>query len=425
MTDSPTLDELVLSWLSPDDHDPASVSQHDAQQLAWYLAPQRWNLPERRLAEVAAACARVLESSGRHRAATALREHTPAVLAGWARAPRDGFAAYAKAMQATGVQPPDTPTLTWGQLMGPDENAVHTAAERMLESAIDAGRFTPGGPGWRSAQRDVLEAWLSTPSAPFAGRAPVEVVHAERVVHWADTGPEARRTILRGVLPRLPRPTDRAGDQLEPLRLLLDTIHDGITLTPTGRLPPSWVREAAARFGWGSPAFKIRHEGDIVEVGEIRDLAIRARLIAVRRRQLTLTPAGQAAREDSALRWDAATAGWFEQDDFAAHVAEIAAAMLLAEPATGEAMTCAAHEAVAPSFHDREGNQPDLRDVRTALWDWLRPGHALDWLHYPHGIGERHYTLTDRGQAAALDGLRHRSHAPAATHHRPPSAVSA
>jgi hypothetical protein len=382
-------------------------------------------MPDGRLAEVATACARVLEGSGRHRAATTLREHTQAVLAGWAHSPRYGFAAYTRAMQVTGVQPPDTSTLTWGQLLGPDEGVVHTAAERMLESAIDAGRFTPGGPGWRSVQRELLEAWLRTPSALFAGRAPVDVVHAERAVHWADSGPEARRTILRGVLPRLAPPPDRAGGRLEPLRLLLDTIHDGITLTATGRLPPAWVRDVAAQFGWGSPAFKIRHEGDIVEVGEVRDLAIRARLIAVRRRQLTLTPTGQAARDDPALLWDAAVAGWFDHDDFAAHVAEIAAAVLLEGPATSETMIQAAQDAVAPSFQDRDGNQPDFRDVRTALWDWLRPGHALSWLCYPHGLGEQHYTLTNRGHAAALDGLRHRSRAPAATPQRPHSTASA
>ena len=336
---------------------------------------------------------------------------------------------YPGAPQATGVQPPDTSTLTWGQIIGPDEAAVRTAAERMLESAIDAGAFTPGEPGWRSTQRDVLQAWLRAPSAQFAGRAPVDVVHAERAVRWAAAGPEARRTILNGVLTRLTQPTDlaseRTGDELEPLRLLLGAVRDGITLTPTGRLPPAWVRETAARFGWGSPAFKIRHEGDVVEVTEIRDLAIRARLIAVRRRQLTLTSGGRLALDDPALLWHAATAGWFAHDDFAAHVAEIAAAVLLEGPATGQAMTSAALDAVAPSFEDRDGNQPDLQDIRTALWDWLRTGHALSWLRYPRGVSERHYTFTDRGHAAALDGLRHRSRAPAATRHRPHSAVPA
>ncbi|MGQ0777641.1 MAG: hypothetical protein ACT4NY_25075 [Pseudonocardiales bacterium] len=59
-------------------------------------------------------------------------------------------------------------------------------------------------------------------------------------------------------------------------------------------------RLAAARFGWGLPAFTIRRETDVVEVVEVRDLATRARLIAVRKRRLTLTATGRAALDEPA-----------------------------------------------------------------------------------------------------------------------------
>jgi hypothetical protein len=411
-TDLRGLDKQVLAWLSPDDRDPASVSQREAQQLAWYTAPQQWVMPVDELSEVAAACARLLETSGRPRAAAALLEHTPAVLAGWARSPRAGFAAYLRTMPATGVQPPDTPTLAWAQVMGIDEARVLDAAERMLEAALDAGAFTPGRRGWRSIQRNLVDAWLRAPSPLFAGQAPVDVVHAERTVYWAEAGTSTRRTILHPVLPLLAMPTDRATDTVAPVHFLLDAISQGIRLTDTGQLPPAFVRDAAARFGWGLPAFTIRKEGDVVEVGEVRDLATRAGLITVRKRQLVLTAAGWAALGDPARLWSTATAGWFDHDEFATHVAEVAAVLLLAEPGTSMHLTAAAHEAVAPSFQNLEGAQPDRRDVRLALWDWLRPGHALGWLRYQDSRTERIHELTDPGRAAAIEGLRHRSRAP-------------
>lgn len=414
MTDLRGLDEQVLGWLSPDDRDPASVSQHDAQRLAWCTAPRKWLMQDDELTEVASACARLLEISGRHRAAAALREHTPAVLAGWARSAQHGLAAYHRSMQVTGVQPPDTPTLAWGPIMGNAETRVLDAAQRMLESAIDSGALVPGEQSWGTSQYNLVEAWLRAPSPLFGGAPPVDVVHTERTAHWAHTGTPARRAILRAVLPRLGTPATPVTDTMEPLRFLLDAIAQGVPLTATGRLPLDFVRDVAARFGWGMPAFKIRHEGDVIELGELRDLATRTRLITLRRRPptLSLTAAGHAALADPAQLWGTAAVGWFDLDDFATDVAEIAAAILLAEPATARALTVAAQEAVAPSFCDRDGTHPDYREVRTALWDWLRPGHALGWLSHPPGPAERVQQLTDPGHATAIEGLRHRSRAP-------------
>lgn len=235
---------------------------------------------------------------------------------------------------------------------------------------------------------------------------------ADSSTRWADADTPARRAILRAVLPLLALPTDRAGTTVAPVRFLLDAVDQQITLA-NGRLPLSFVCDAAGRFGWGLPAFTIRKEGDVAEVGEVRDLATRAGLIAVRRRQLTLTDAGRTALDDPAQLWSAATAGWFDHDAFATDIAEVAAALLLVDgPATSVALATTAHEAVSPSFHNRAGAHPDLQDARLALWDWLRPGHALGWLSYRESRTERIHQLTDPGRAAALEGLRHRSRAP-------------
>ena len=236
---------------------------------------------------------------------------------------------------------------------------------------------------------------------------------ADSSTRWADADTPARGAILRAVLPLLATPTGRPLDTVAPVRFLLDAVDQNIKLT-NGRLPLSFVCDAAARFGWGLPAFTIRRENDVAEVGEVRDLAIRAGLIVVRKRQLILTTAGRTALDDPTQLWNAATTtGWFDHDDFATDIAEVAAALLLVEgPATSATLSTAAQEAVSPSFRNREGAHPDLGDTRLALWDWLRPGHALGWLSYQESRTERIHQLTDAGHAAALEGLRYRSRAP-------------
>ncbi|HEX2299949.1 MAG TPA: hypothetical protein VHH34_15805, partial [Pseudonocardiaceae bacterium] len=268
MSDRRELDEQVLGWLSPD-RNPASITQHDAQQLAWYTAPGRSPAPDDEVAEVAAACVRLLERSGRWRAATALRQHTPAVRAGWARSARHGSVACATAMQATGVQPPDTDTLAWAAVMGGEESRAFGTVQRMLESALDEGRLSIADENWPAQQSKLVGDWLRTPAGDFAGRAPLDVIHDERAADWADAGTAARRSILRATLPLFATATEPPADPVQPLRFLLDAIDRGLTLTAKDRLPVDFVREMANRFGWGMAAFIIRKEGDVVELGEI------------------------------------------------------------------------------------------------------------------------------------------------------------
>ncbi|MGH4023837.1 MAG: hypothetical protein ACRDRV_04545, partial [Pseudonocardiaceae bacterium] len=229
MSDARELDEQVLGWLAPDDRDPASVSQHDAQQLAWRTAPGKSPAPDDKVAEVAAACARLLERSGRWRAATALREHTPAVRAGWARSARHGSVACARAMQATGVQPPDTDLLAWAAVMGSEEARAFGTVQRMLESALDEGRLSVDDENWAAQQGKLVEDWLRTPGVEFAGRAPLEAIHEERAADWADAGTAARRSIMRAVLPLFAMSTEPPADPVQPLRFLLEAIYQGIT----------------------------------------------------------------------------------------------------------------------------------------------------------------------------------------------------
>ncbi|MGH4027094.1 MAG: hypothetical protein ACRDRV_21190, partial [Pseudonocardiaceae bacterium] len=260
----------------------------------------------------------------------------------------------------------------------------------------------------------LVEDWLRTPGAEFAGRAPLDVIHDERAADWADAGTAARRSILRAVLPLFATTAEPPADPVPALRFLLEAVDQGITLTAKDRLPVDFVRDMAGRFGWGMAAFIIRKEGDVVELGEIRDLATRTHLITLRLRQhtLELTRAGREALDNPDRLWTVAAAGWFEHDDFGTHIAEIAAAALLRGPGTTKDLATTAQEAIAPSFQDNAGAHPDYREVRTATREWLRLGNALGWLGYPHGPHEQVCGLTEAGRAAAIEGLRHRAWAP-------------
>lgn len=203
---SAELNEKVLRYLSPGQYVPSHVDQRAAQHFAWYIAPFEWRLPGDELTEVAETCASVLESSGRRRAGTYLRVHTPEVLAAWGRSQRDGRVACATAMRDSGVEPPSTPTVTWSATMGRQEAAVFKTAGRMLELAIDAGSFRPGNIQWRKRQHAALRAWLSAPSTLFNGSTPTQVVHSERRIAWVQNGSPARRAMLHWLLPVLAAP---------------------------------------------------------------------------------------------------------------------------------------------------------------------------------------------------------------------------
>jgi uncharacterized protein YcgI (DUF1989 family) len=73
-------------------------------------------------------------------AAACASETTTQVLTAWHHGRDAGFKALQKAMNASGVQPPDVEKiLTWGQVMGVQENDAFQAAAAHLETAITAG----------------------------------------------------------------------------------------------------------------------------------------------------------------------------------------------------------------------------------------------------------------------------------------------
>jgi hypothetical protein len=392
----------VLEWLSADGRDPAECSQAEYQQFAWHTVPYRGDGPS---AEVAEACAELLEQSGRPRAAAAMRQHNPEVLAAWERSDSAGFRAFVKANDATGITPPDTSQIAWAAVFGSVEAEILDGAERLLEEAVEHGELVPGGRRWRNQQRELLERWLTAPASAHGGAVPVDAVRAERRERWLESGTEARGEILRRALGLLEPPPEAP----EALQALLDVAARNIPLTEAQRVPPAVIREIAARLDWTTPGITVRSERHVPAFVTLRRLATDAGLLARRGRMLRLSPVGRAAQADPNVLADAAARAWFGTDEFPAEVAEIAAAVLLDGPGAVDEIVDVATTAVAPAWRRSDGSPPDPEELQEAVHEWIRSGLVLGWVALADGVD---YALTDNGRRTALAGLLRCAHAP-------------
>lgn len=132
-----------------------------------------------------------------------------------ARLLRTGGEGLVEAIEASGLEPPDTPLLEWSDLMTIEESLERDAAGDMLEEAVDSGRLAPGAKGWRQRQAELIERHLITTDA--TGTAPLARIHAARRNAWLEFTPEGeQRALLEAATPiegearRLSRPRPRS-----------------------------------------------------------------------------------------------------------------------------------------------------------------------------------------------------------------------
>jgi hypothetical protein len=329
------------------------LSQARVQLWLWDRLPRKW--PEEEWAPAAVAAGLLFDGLDLPRyAAIARSETTRSVHAAWRENASRGHRAGQAAIRASGVEPPDTPRLAWGSLRGVAEETAFSRVEWALEEAIVDGTLKPGRPGAKAAALDVTERCLDEDVIPgFVGvllrelvPAPasettkltrLELIRRERLgawARWVRVEPLAtwRAEIGRGLLeaPELPADLPVAA-AIEPVRWLLSRMGDGVTLTERGYLPVALVREATDRFRWWPFDGRPRSEADVVEVIVLREVAMRAGLIAKRGKRMTVTRAALTMLDDPAALWRRAGSG-VAQDGFDLAVAEAAALRLLREP---------------------------------------------------------------------------------------------
>jgi hypothetical protein len=132
------------------------ITQAGLQQYLWYDLPNRH--PDDTWRPVAEAVAVLLSLLGLDRYATIARSATTAaVLDAWEGAPGKGFAAFRAASEASGVEPPDTGPLAWGEAYGPPVQPQ--PAQRPVQHAGLATSQRPRAArlAWRARQ---LVPWL-------------------------------------------------------------------------------------------------------------------------------------------------------------------------------------------------------------------------------------------------------------------------
>jgi hypothetical protein len=110
-----------LTW----DEGLETITRYGLQRFLWYELPRKWMTDLEGRRHLAMALGRVLDLVGLPRYAAICRSpETDAVLAAYERDDREGFAAFRRAEERSGVHPPDLPELTWGPAMGMQEAVV-------------------------------------------------------------------------------------------------------------------------------------------------------------------------------------------------------------------------------------------------------------------------------------------------------------
>jgi hypothetical protein len=316
---------------------PGSVTQWRLQQFCWDELNRAWAADAAGRWRVASALAALLDGLGMPRySAIARSETTRQILLTGDQAPDRGRTVVRRAMQRSGIEPPDTELLTWGSTFGPTEAMALEAVADRLELAVAAGDLQPGGRGWRDQQAEIALDVLMAPRPLLGGSSLYDGILDERLDHWV-RGP--RSTTRGGLLAPLeavlrdpvdPGMAAPARALLRPLDWLLTEISDGLALTAAGYLPPRTVARALDELGWREELIgPANREVDAYPVLVLRETAQRLGLCRRRSSRLTLTPSGRAAVADGRTLWQAVAAGLVGPEHSALSVAwEVVLAVL-------------------------------------------------------------------------------------------------
>ena len=383
----------------PGDRMPVEMlTRLELQDFLWSKLPTRWLSPEPQHHEIAWALGDLLELLGLPAYAALCRERrTHEILAAWNRDDTAGELAALEAVDASGVVPPDTPTLTFGDAMAGGELRVYLELSAAIEAAIDAGRITPGAPSFDADRIRVTEEFWRQGSA-------LTVVRRDRAATWA-MGFRADPDWLAPALPVLERAWEMPENvelSLVSARALLEKLGVGLALTPSGYLPPATAVELNDRFRWvdvvGKPP---RREADLPQLTVLREHLTQQGLLNVRRGVVSTTAAGAACLTNDELFWSRITDLQPRWDEFAREVIAVSAALLLMSPDAERDDLSA--EVARMIQHRWKGGGDFERDVHWCYIDWYRVGFALGWWEARRGRWLDR--LSPRGVGAAARGF--------------------
>lgn len=405
-------------WGVAADGDPDAVHQRVVQDFVWYGLPATWPVGVAEHRHVVESLACLLDELGLADYAQLCRSRrTHEVLAAWARGPGHGRRAYRKALDASGIDPPDTAALAWSSAMTPEESDACDHVATVLEEAIADGELSPGRKGWRARQRQLTVAALeeAVPDHPTGHSWRHEVMTA-RIARWAERWSSPRRRWLIGDLePWLVNPVEPPEDVetlTAPVRWLLSraAADEGLPLTERGYLSPSAVREATDQFGWwhhwarGRPS----SQSEVPELLMLHEMARDQRWVRRRGRRLRVTRAGAALADDVEATWRAFAAALADGDDFEAFARECALLLVAGGDGTYVHVEMAEHVAVLAAeagWHDHTtGAPPDDRAAGAAFGPLMGLFEGLGMLRVGGASQLDH--VTSAGQITALEAVR-------------------
>lgn len=132
----------AVGWLTGFDWDdlPALFSRRELQLFRWYQLPKKWLIRTGEQQAVAEALATFFDEVGPEAAplAALCRSLETAALI------RSGGKNLAAALERSGLEPPDTPLLSWSEFMSIEEALEHDLVASLLEDTIDTGPTRPG-----------------------------------------------------------------------------------------------------------------------------------------------------------------------------------------------------------------------------------------------------------------------------------------
>jgi len=290
----------AVEWLTGFDGDdlPAVFSRRELQLFLWHQLPKKWLIRTAEQQAVAEALASFFDEVGAEAAPLAALCRSPDTDA-LIRSRGKNLAA---ALERSGLEPPDTPLLTWSEFMSIEEALEHALVASLLEDTIDNGQLVPGAKRWRQRQTEIVDGYLSRPDE--SGTAPLARVHVARREAWLELpSHDTQRDLLERALATTdndpPTPVE-SEEAIEPLLWLLEQLANGVKLTQTGALPRTLVRAAVERYPdwWNTAVGPPYQEAELYQLCVLHDLIDALKLARRQRATLQLTPKGRALRAD-------------------------------------------------------------------------------------------------------------------------------
>jgi hypothetical protein len=425
--------EAALEWMGWERDGTLLLRRYDVQLWVWYALPREIVASFELSRAAAAALARTLEYLGGRAASYAevcRSPETEQLLGAWEHEDPGAWRRFRELLEGSGIEPPGTDLLVWGEVMGPAEARVRHQVATALEVAIEDGRLTPGAPGFRRRQAQVANAALRQPWEQDVELTRLQVVQAERLDRWLQHGrwgggPE-RSAILEPVAPVLfvdtpPIEPTIASAALAPTLFLLDRAQDEIALTKTGALNRALVREVVERWpGWwyGGPSRPPYREQDVALLRELHGLLLRLRLVRRVGRRLVTTARGRKLRDDPAALLATLAGELLGGEGFTASCAELASALILSGTVVdySSAMAAQIQPAILAEGWRYESGRPTELDITWVLLDFLRRAEAIGLVEHAPGtprVSPAHLALTAAGLMGLVTALRARALSPA------------